>query len=177
MNGWLKVRSAAEYAGCSIRTLRAWMKERGLKYSQDVEQVCGGPPGASPEVDEQYAGRSPVTSLWRAHIIPVDINAGIHDGHAGIGGEGSVPVGHSIRAYNELAKASQKPGDVIPEDIISSIEREKRIPGGFERRMIVDPVYGREIHLRRVSSLARLTLFEGGHEILYDAAFEWFEKF
>jgi pimeloyl-ACP methyl ester carboxylesterase len=163
-----------------ISDLARWRKEsveRGLKYAQDVEQVCGGPPGASPAVNEQYAGRSPVTSLWRAHIIPMDINAGIHDGHAGIGGEGSVPVGQSIRAFNELVKASEKPGDVILEDIIDVIEREERVSEGFERRTIVDPVYGRAIHLRRVSGLARLTLFEGGHEILFDAAFDWFDKF
>ena len=164
-----------------ISDLARWHREtvsRGLNYASDIENVCGGAPGDSPKVDEEYAKRSPITSLWRAHIIPMDINAGIHDGHAGLpGGEGSVPVGHSIRAFNELVKAAEKLGDVIPEEVIDTIEREERVPEGFERRTIVDPSYGRVIHLRRISSLSRLTLFEGGHEILYDAVFDWFDGF
>ena len=167
-------------AWASISDLAQWHREsveRELHYSLDIENVCGGPPGVSNEIDREYKKRSPVTSLWRAHIIPMDINAGIHDGHAGKGGEGSVPVGHSIRAFNELAKASEKPSDIIPEDVIDYIEREERIPEGFERRVVEDPSYGRTIHLRRVSSMARLTLFEGGHEILFDAVFDWFDNF
>lgn len=152
--------------------------ERGLEYSAELEAVCGGVPGAHEDSDAQYRHRSPLESLWRAHIVPVDINAGIHDGHGGsFGGAGSVPVGHSIRAFNELARAAEKPGAVIPEEIISRIEREEAVPEGYERRSIVDAVYGRRIHLRRENALARLTLFEGGHEILYDAAFSWFERF
>ena len=108
----------------------------------------------------------------------MDINAGIHDGHGGtMGGEGSVPVGNSIRAYNELAKAGEKPDDIVPEEVIEHIEREEAVPGGYERRHTIDPAYNRIIHLRRTSGLSRLTIFEGGHEILYDAAFAWFEGF
>jgi len=163
-----------------ISDLARWHKEsveRGLHYASDIEHVCGGVPGTSPEVDREYSKRSPVTSLWRAHIIPLYINAGIHDGHAGKGGEGSVPAGHSIRAYNELAKAAGKHDDSIPEDVIEYIETREHVPEGYDRRKINDPAYGRTIHLRRTSSLARLTLFEGGHEIIYDAVFNWFEKF
>ncbi|MCE5251777.1 prolyl oligopeptidase family serine peptidase [bacterium] len=164
-----------------ISDLSQWHREteeRGLAYAADIEHICDGTPGSSKNVDREYQKRSPLTNLWRAHIIPMDINAGIHDGHAGeTGGEGSVPVGHSIRAYNELVKASGKTADIIPEDVIYSIEHEQQIPDGFERRTIEDPAYGRRIHLRRVSGLSRLTLFEGGHEILYEAVFDWFESF
>ncbi len=65
----------------------------------------------------------------------------------------------------------------LTEDVIGYIESEERIPEGFERRSIEDPSYGRKIHLRRTASLARVTLFEGGHEILYDALFDWLEGF
>ena len=96
-----------------IIDLTRWHKEsleRGLPYTQDLEKSCGGPPGTSSVIDQEYTNRSPITSLWRAHIIPIDINAGIHDGHGGTpGGKGSVPVGHSIRAYNELVKAAGNP--------------------------------------------------------------------
>jgi len=152
--------------------------ERGLRYAEDIERCCGGFPGSSTGVDEEYRKRSPITSLWRAHIVPVDINAGIHDGHGGkFGGEGSVPVGHAVRAYNELVKAAGKPKETVPEDAIGYIEREERIPEGLGTETTGDPSYGRPIHLRRTCGLSRLTLFEGGHEILYDAAFAWFERF
>jgi undecaprenyl-diphosphatase len=164
-----------------ISDLARWYretKERGLPYAHDIDHVCGGVPGDSPRVDGEYMRRSPLTNLWRAHIIPMDINAGIHDGHAGQpDGEGSVPVGHSIRAYNELVQAAGKTTDIIPEEVIDTIEREQHIPDGFERRTIDDPAYGRQIHLRRITALTRLTLFEGGHEILYDPVFDWFDSF
>ena len=37
-----------------------------------------------------------------------------------------------------------------------------------------DPLYqGRAIHYRRIHDCARLTIFEGGHEILHVAALNW----
>ena len=82
-----------------------------------------------------------------------------------------------IKAYNELVKGAGKPEDIVPEGVIDYIEREERVPDNFERRTITDPSYDCEIHLRRTCGLSRLTIFEGGHEILYNALFEWFERF
>lgn len=168
-------------AWAPISDLARWhreLKEQRLAYSEHLELSCGGSPGASPSIDREYTKRSPMTTLWRAHIIPTDINTGIHDGHGGkMGGAGSVPVGHSIRAYNELVKAAGKSGEMIPEDIITYIEKEERIPKSIKSETSEDPAYGRAILLRRTSGLSRLTLFEGGHEILYDAVFRWFEQF
>ncbi len=168
-------------AWAPIFDLARWHREcviRKLEYSLDLEAVCGGAPGDSPEIDAQYRARSPLDSFWRANIVPVDINVGIHDGHGGaFGGAGSVPVGHGVRAFNELVKASGKPGDIISEEAIDYIERNRKTPEGLARLILTDAAYDRDIHLRRMNSLARLTLFEGGHEILYDAAFSWFEEF
>ena len=164
-----------------ISDLARWHSEtlaRELSYHENVEAVNGGAPGTSEAVDASYRERSPITHLWRAHIIPIDINAGIHDGHGGtFGGEGSVPVGQSIRAYNECVRASGAKGPIVDEDVIDFIEREERLPDGYDYTAYVDSTYGRDILLRRESGLTRLTLFEGGHEILYDAAFSWFERF
>ena len=164
-----------------ISDLARWHEEtteRKLAYAGHIELVCGGPPGASPEVDAEYRKRSPLTSLWRANIIPMDINAGIHDGHGGsYGGAGSVPVGQTIRAYNELVKAADKPSDIIPEDVIEIIEKDEHVPDYAVSEVSEDADYRRAIHLRRTSGLTRLTILEGGHEILYDAAFAWFERF
>jgi len=164
-----------------ISDLARWHKEstnRGLTYATDIENVCGSAPGISQENDKQYHIRSPINSLWRAHIIPVDINAGIHDGHAGEpGGEGSVPIGHSIRAFNEIVKGAAKPEHIVPDDVIDYLEREERLPKGYKNTITEDSSYGCRIYLRKTSGLTRLTIFEGGHEILYDSAFAWFEQF
>lgn len=170
VSAWVPIFDLARWHAESI--------ERGLEYAAELETVCEGAPGVSAEVNAQYRLRSPLDSLWRAHIIPVDINAGIHDGHGGsFGGAGSVPVGHSIRAFNELSRAAGKTGSVIPEEAITRIEKEETVPEEIENHSFVDTAYDREIHLRRENALARLTLFEGGHEIIYDAAFNWFERF
>lgn len=34
MRGWLQIKAAAEYAGVSARTVRTWIKERGLKKAR-----------------------------------------------------------------------------------------------------------------------------------------------
>jgi hypothetical protein len=164
-----------------ISDLSRWHREcgeRGLEYDKELEKVCGGAPGSSEAVDREYRRRSPIDCIWRAHIIPVDINAGIHDGHGGkMGGAGSVPVGQSIRAYNEMIKASGGENKIIPECAINSIESDEKVPEWFEKTLSEDPAYGRPIHLRRTHAMSRLTLFEGGHEIIYDAAFAWLEGF
>jgi hypothetical protein len=164
-----------------ISDLARWhreCKERGLEYSSELETICGGAPGSSFAVDREYRSRSPIDSLWRAHIVPVDINVGIHDGHGGkLGGEGSVPVGQSIRAYNELVVAAGKDLETLPEEAIEYIEKNEKVPDWCDPGDTNDPAYDRRIHLRRTNALARLTLFEGGHEILCDTAFRWFDGF
>jgi acetyl esterase/lipase len=159
-----------------ISDLARWHGEtaaRNLTYTSDMEAVCGGAPGSSSSADSQYFRRSSIGSLWRAHIVPMDINAGIHDGHQG----NSVPVGQSIRAFNELAKYVEDYEQMVGEDAIAVIEEEERVPDWCDRGSTNDSTCTRDIHLRRTSKLARLTIFEGGHEILYDTAFAWFDKF
>lgn len=172
----------AASAWVPIAELARWhaeTTERGMTYAATIEASCGGAPGISREVDYEYTKRSPLFTLWRAHIVPMDINAGIHDGHGGeLGGEGSVPVGHSIRAFNELAKAAGHRKDMISEEAIVAIEHEEAVPDSLTPGSTEDePLYGRKIYLRRQSGLARLTLFEGGHDIVYDAAFAFFATF
>jgi hypothetical protein len=143
-----------------------------------MDAACGGAPGKSGAVDSEYLARSPISSLWRAHIIPMDINAGIHDGHGGsFGGEGSVPVGQSVRAYNELVKASGKDLEVVSEETIEHLEAKEAVPSWCDPGTTEDADYERPVLFRRKAGLARLTLFEGGHEMLRDTVFKWFARF
>jgi acetyl esterase/lipase len=161
---------AAASAWVPVTDLAAWHVDsiaRKNKYAAEIEQVCGGPPGSSATVDAAYATRSVLARLGAAEIpFPLDINTGIHDGY-----EGSVPVSHAIRAFNVVAEVA----DRIPEATIEALVRERAVPPAlaFEGS---DPLYeSRPVLLRRTSGGSRLTIFDGGHEILHEAALSWLE--
>lgn len=154
-------------AWCPISDVALWHRQsraRKNEYADHIESACGGDPAKSEAARLEARKRSPLTWLPNAAgVLPVDIGTGIHDGHTG-----SVPVGQAIRAYNLLAA----PGDRISEADIAFIEEKEQVPphlsdGGD------DPSYGRRIHLRKQSRSVRLTLFEGGHDMLPEPAFEW----
>lgn len=78
------------------------------RYWRDVEACCGGPPG--PGTEEEYCKRSPLWRLSSPSVagVPVDLNAGVRDGHAG-----AVPIGHTLRAFDALAEANGVAGRYV----------------------------------------------------------------
>lgn len=159
-------------AGCPISDLARWHEETSRsscgnnRYAHMLEQVCGGTPAGK---NDEYLHRSPLAFLGNASGLPVDICEGIHDGH----GAFSVPVGHSIRAFNALADDA----DQIDEETISEIERSETIPQEM-RFKGKDPFFGKEapVLLRRVSRNVRLTLFEGGHAFNFAHGVDWLSR-
>lgn len=153
-----------------ITDLRAWYAETKAadrRYWRDIEASCGGPPGASEEVDRAYRERSPLTHLARARGLAIDINAGIHDGHTG-----SVPISHSLRAFNVVAD----PDDAISEAAIEQMVDDRAVPEALQFSG-EDETYGsKPVLLRRTSGPARVTIFEGGHEIVVEAAMSWLAR-
>jgi len=138
------------------------------EHASDIVKSCGGLPGQSPEIDAQYAKRSPVTHLKNAVKLPLDINAGIHDGHD----SGGVPVGHSFKAFNVLAD----PNDRVSDNDIRYFNDKSEVPPHL-KQMIIDPTYGQNKALfRRVSGNTRLTIFDGGHRLNFYAALTWVSK-
>jgi dipeptidyl aminopeptidase/acylaminoacyl peptidase len=155
-------------AWVGISDLTAWhaeTKAAGRKYWKDVEAVVGGAPGASAAVDAQLRYRSPLYHVGGAKNVPLDLNTGIHDGHTG-----SVPIHHTIDAYNVLARA-QGDDEVSAEDI-ATLSAEKPLSTTEKQ----DTTYGRHLHLRRYAGPSRVTVFEGGHEGIPRAACTWLEK-
>ena len=63
-------------------------------------------PGDSPALDDECRKRSPLTYLENAKDVNLHINAGIRDGH-----DGSVPVSHSLNAFNKVAKSKDRLAD------------------------------------------------------------------
>lgn len=138
------------------------------KYAQMIEASLGGPPGKSPEIDADYRDRSPVFHLHRAKDLPTSIWAGVQDGHAG-----SVPVSHSLIAFNRIAKANGDSEIAIEE--IEQLVRQKKLTAPTESDQVSDVTLGREILLRRRSGNSVATIFEGGHESIPEAAFAWLD--
>jgi len=165
---------AGAAAFCPISDIARWWEERRApddqwhNYAANVEAACGGTPSEKPD---EYALRSPVTHLKaaRAAGVPVYIVTGIHDGHIG-----SVPCGHSFRAFNELAK----PEDRVSETDIATIERTEQVPSALAFSDPPDPFYPERmrIHFRRTSDNVRFTLFEGGHGGNFQAGLDFLSR-
>ena len=162
---------AAVSAWVPVTDLAAWhafCSESGLKYAKDIEQCLGGPPG-DPERDKEYRRRSPVYWLDKAKGLPIDIQTGIRDGH----GVHSIPIDHTLRAFNALAKANGHEGAMLPPEDVAYLTREARVPPRLADER--EDEEGREhpVLFRRTAGPVRLTLFDGGHEIDPPAALAW----
>jgi len=159
-------------AWAGISDLKAWhieCKKTKRKYATDIEKSCGGPPGKSDAVNLEYKNRSPLTWLGKAKSagVNLDINTGISDGHTG-----SVPISHSLRAFNAIAK----PADRIADADIAHMVEKAEVPAHL-RKKLSDRTYGSKIPLlRRTSGTARITIFKGGHEIIPTAALTWLSR-
>ena len=139
------------------------------KYAQMIEASLGGPPGASQAIDDDYRDRSPVFQLSRVADLPVSIWAGVQDGHTG-----SVPISHSLRAFNTIARAHGT--SQITQQEIEALSVRMRLPNPTESDSAEDLTLGRKIQLRRTSGPSVVTIFEGGHESVPEAAFAWLEQ-
>lgn len=160
-------------AWASITDLAAWHREcraADLGYWKSLEKICSGPPG--PETQAEYRARSPLFHLAAAKGLPVDINAGIHDGHSG----SSVPVSHSLFAWNVLAAANGHKDRQVTTQEIEFMVRQERVPEALAATVQADPTRKKAVLFRREAGPARITIFDGGHEIEVDAALDWLAR-
>ena len=168
----MSARTPDLWAGVSawvpISDLTAWHVEstaRKNNYAKMIEQCCGGKPG--PATEAEYRHRSPLFHLAAAKGVPLDINTGIHDGHTG-----SVPVSHSLHAFNVLAA----PDKQVSVADIDFMVREQKIPAALATETQTDPERQKATLFRRSSGNARVTVFEGGHDSEPSAALEWLSR-
>ena len=96
----------------------------------------------------------------------MEISAGIWDGH-----QGSVPVSQSLLAFNVLAEANRMPEKSLTPDQIYYFVTRARVPAPLSREIEEDPSYGRKkVLFRRNAGPARVTIFDGAHEGIPEAA-------
>jgi hypothetical protein len=174
MAGHHPERFSAVSAWVGISDLEAWYRfhapdDRPDDYARMIAACCGGPPGASDDVARAYRDRSSVHHLHRAVGLPLDIHAGVRDGK-----EGSVPIHHSLRAFNVVATAAG--AETIAEADMDALWQTGRLPSPQTGDEAVDSTYGRRILLRRHAGAARVTIFDGAHEGLPAAACAWLER-
>jgi len=154
---------------CPISDIRYWHEQcsaMGLGYYKHIESACGGNPETNEAARKQAMMRSPVSWLQNAAELPLAINCGIHDGHPG---KGSVPIDQAIFAFNILAK----PEDCISWNDAQYMVKNEAIPEHL-RTTEDDPAFGaHKVLFRKVSNNARLTIFDGNHELYEYAALEW----
>lgn len=152
---------------CGIADIAAWHAETTaagrLNYAGHIVGAIGGEPDASETTMAEAAHRSPLTWLGNADSVPLDLNHGITDGRSG-----SVPFTHSLRAFNAAVPEPAR----IPEASITAWYAD---PSSLPRDPTLrDALYGAHPPLfRKVHGNTRVTIFEGGHEILHEAALNW----
>lgn len=154
-------------AWCPITNLKAWHIESKIRqtgYDKDIEKSCGGDPAVDKEADAEAVKRSACTYLTEARTVHLDISAGIHDGHSG-----SVPVSHSLLAFNLAAMTK----DIISQADIDYIVKYQAIPEHFGVP-VEDSLYGKnKVLFRKISGNTRITIFEGSHDLIPDPGLAW----
>ena len=168
-------RAPEVWAGVSawvpILDLAKWHAEttaRKLKYAREIELSVGGKPLPGTKAAAEAKKRSTITYLTRAKGVALDINAGITDGH-----NGSVPISHSLEAFNLLAVKQ----DRIGAKAISEFVKTAKVPMALQGQVPVDATYDKKAVLFRWQSVAaRVTIFQGGHELIPEAALQWLAK-
>lgn len=156
-------------AWCGISDIAAWHQQcadsKFAKYAGDIEKSLGG----APDNEQRRAAasyRSPNHWLANASKVALDINHGIHDGRSG-----SVPFSHSLHAYNAVVTKSD-PAAALSDETIAAFYLSQKSPHATPPK---DPLYpaDQQAVFRRSAGNTRVTIFEGGHEILHEAALNW----
>lgn len=159
-------------AWCPISDVEKWWRTHAFpggkyqpgRYAKDIEKAIGGRPDERKEFSDACRRRSPLTYLGQAAGVHLDINHGIHDGR-----KGSVPFTHSIEAFNMLAKATDK----ISQRSAEAFYQRLKLPPDMKRAPKDESYATRQPVFRTVSGNCRLTIFQGGHEIVHLAALNW----
>tara|TARA_B100001123_G_scaffold437859_1_gene571439 strand:- start:1244 stop:2197 length:954 start_codon:yes stop_codon:yes gene_type:complete len=141
-------------------------KIRKLEYANDILSCTES---FNNILNEDVAkNKSPIfweTPKEKLNYANLDIYTGVYDGMIG---NGPIPITHSINFYNKLLNdigEKDKNKYVSDKEKLFLLEYRKSL-GTF------GSISGRKVFLFKESNNIRLTLFDGGHEILKEFAFQ-----
>jgi pimeloyl-ACP methyl ester carboxylesterase len=159
VTAWVPIFDLADWwRQCSANT-------KYTRYTQMIEACAGGAPLPRTQALEECRLRSASACLAGPVPFMLDINGGLFDGR-----DGSVPFTHSLKAFN----ASAKPEDKIPETGITTFYETQESPSSPAAQ---DELYGEHQPVfRKTSGNTRVTIFNGGHGIIYNAALNLLAK-
>jgi predicted esterase len=140
-----------------------------IQYRADIEASCGGNPLNDDTAKKECDKRSPSAYLANARDkgVRIFISGGTRDSF--------VPTSHAIRAFNDLAEEDQK----ISESDYRFIDANKTLPENLEKHIESNRHFeeaGLPVVFERTSMGTTLILFDGGHDLVYNAGFEWLSK-
>jgi len=144
----------------------AWLKEKApdKHYLGDVAAACGGPPLAGSKAAEECKQRSPSSWLSGARgKVNVYLGVGIWDP--------LVPPRHALRAWNDLAD----PADRVADADIDHFDDKRRVPerlGAPPARPLYEAAKAKAL-FERTSGRATVVVFQGGHDVIYNAGLAW----
>lgn len=165
VSAWVPISDLAQWHGECVQS--------GRKYAQHLEAVTGGVPGESEKIDQQYRERSPIHFLSNPELadLPLEINAGIRDGH-----DGSVPVSHTLKAFNTIARATGHSTMCFTPNQIQIITDTASVPESLVFQQAQPEWRSRDILVFRKAGATSVCLFNGGHEGDIPAAFHFFDR-
>lgn len=137
-----------------------------LKYALEILACTQSKDGVlNEEIAKQ---KSPIfwkTPVDKLNYSTLEISTGIYDGMIG---NGVIPITHSINFYNKLLT------DLSVTDSTKYVSDTEKLTLLEFRKPLGDfgQISGREVILLKETNNIKLTLFEGGHEILTKYAFE-----
>lgn len=169
VSAWCGISDVGQWHADHVKTTVVDGKETATpgRYARDIEGALGGSPSADEALRKDAWRRSPLSSLTAAKTVPLDIAAGVLDGRSG-----SVPFTHSLLAFNAAVDKDER----LPENLITQYYQTQKLPASWTAAE-PDASYGTWTPLfRRTSENTRVTIFQGGHEIVHQAALNWLAK-
>lgn len=162
---WVPVYDLNDWYGVVVQSRYEYTEH----YKHDIEASCGGNPQSDEKAKEECRKRSPSAYLADARKkgVKVLISGGIQDHF--------VPPSHAVRAFNDLAEEKDK----ITEADFRFLDETETLPEaltgeGEENQFFKEAEL--PVVLIRKSGNVTLLLFDGGHDIVYNAGLLWLSK-